>query len=62
MTSKTGSLIDSGVEFEDENIFYNEKKEKKSPKDETFWLSRDEKKNYFLNLKISKNILMKNKL
>ena len=52
MTSKTGSLIASSVEFEDEKNFFTKKKKKiKSPKDETFWLSRDEKKELFFEFK-----------
>ena len=52
MTSKTGSLIASSVEFEDENNFFNKKKKKiKSSKEETFWLSRDEKKELFFEFK-----------
>ena len=52
MTSKTGSLIASSVEFEDEKNFFTKKKKKiKSSKDETFWLSRDEKKELFFEFK-----------
>ena len=45
MTSKTGSLIASSVEFEDDNNHLKKKKKKikTNLKEETFWLSRDEK-------------------
>ena len=58
MTSKTGSLIASSVEFEDEKNFFTKKKKKiKYPKDETFWLSRDEKKELLFEFKnVSKYI------
>jgi GTPase len=45
MNSKTGSIISNSVEFEDKNNFINKKKKKikTNLKEETFWLSRDEK-------------------
>ena len=45
MTSKTGSFIASSVELEDDNNFFTKKKKKikSNLKEETFWLSRDEK-------------------
>ena len=45
MTSKTGSYIASSVELEDDNNFFTKKKKKikSNLKEETFWLSRDEK-------------------
>lgn len=45
MTSKTGSFIASSVELEDENNHFSKKKRKMKTnlKEETFWLSRDEK-------------------
>lgn len=45
MTSKTGSFIASSVELEDDNNHFSKKKRKMKTnlKEETFWLSRDEK-------------------
>lgn len=44
MTSKTGSYIASSVELEDDNKFSKKKRKMKTNlKEETFWLSRDEK-------------------
>ena len=53
MTSKTGSFIGSSVEFEDENNFIKKKKKKikSNLKEETFWLSRDEKMELFFEFK-----------
>ena len=45
MNSKTGSFIASSIEFEDENLHFTKKKKKikTNLREETFWLSRDEK-------------------
>ena len=53
MTSKTGSLMTNSVELEDENNFFTKKKNKvkSNPKEETFWLSRDEKMELFFEFK-----------
>ena len=53
MTSKTGSFIGSSVEFEDENNFIKKKKKKikSNLKEETFFLSRDEKMELFFEFK-----------
>jgi len=51
MTSKTGSFIASSVELEDENFTKKKKKKKKNLKEETFWLSRDEKMELFFEFK-----------
>ena len=51
MTSKTGSFIASSVELEDENFTKKKKKIKTNLKEETFWLSRDEKMELFFEFK-----------
>ena len=53
MTSKTGSLIASSIEFEDDNNQLKKKKKKikTNLKEETFWLSRDEKMELFFEFK-----------
>ena len=55
MTSKTGSFIGSSVELEDENSHFTKKKKKikTNLKEETFWLSRDEKMELFFEFKNS---------
>ena len=54
ISSKTGSLIGSSIELEDDNNNYFTKKKKKiksNLKEETFWLSKDEKMELFFEFK-----------